>query len=66
MAVSGYTQEQLAGLRDAAAKGVTSLEYNGEKVTYRSLDEMLRLIAVIERSLASATPRTHFPTFRKG
>lgn len=66
--MSGYTQEQLAALKAAAAKGVTKLRAaNGEEVTYRSLEEMHRQIAIMERALApQATVRQHYPTFSKG
>jgi len=63
-----YTQQQLEALREAAAKGVTKLRNSvGEEITYRSLEEMQRQIAVMERALApAATVRQHYPTFSKG
>lgn len=63
-----YTPEQLAALKANIAKGVTSLEVNGEKVTFRSLDEMRRIAAMIEDEL-SPVPRRggfHLPTFSRG
>lgn len=49
------------------AKGVTSLEQNGEKVTFRSLDEMRRIKTEMEQALGmTARPRVHYPTFLKG
>jgi hypothetical protein len=50
------------------AKGVTSAKLgNGEEVSFRSLDEMLRIKALMERSFAPAVPSgQHYPTFRKG
>lgn len=49
------------------AKGVTSIERNGEKVAFRSLDEMQRIRAEMERSLSIAPARrVHYPTFVKG
>ncbi|AZV00336.1 phage head-tail joining protein [Paracoccus sulfuroxidans] len=63
-----YTPEQLAELKANIAKGVTSLEINGEKVTFRSLDEMRRIVKMIEEDLG-ITPRRggfHLPTFSRG
>lgn len=60
-----YTQAQLDALREAVARGVQTVEYDGQRVTYRSTDEMLRLIGVIERSLSgSVTTRTVYGTSR--
>ncbi|TYB83962.1 phage head-tail joining protein [Oceaniovalibus sp. ACAM 378] len=65
--MSGYTQQQLDDLRSMTAKGITKGSMGGESVEFRSLADMFRLIAVIERSLApTATVRQHFPTFRRG
>lgn len=68
MAVTApWTIQQYQTLVVMIAKGVTSLEVNGEKVTYRSLDEMMRLKAVMERDLGLvAVSRRHYPAFRKG
>lgn len=60
--------EQLTQLRSMIAKGVTSLEQNGEKVAFRNLDEML----AIERRMVAelgATPSVnglHTPSFTRG
>ncbi|MBK4216128.1 hypothetical protein JJJ17_09340 [Paracoccus caeni] len=62
-----WTIEQYQTLVMMIAKGVTSLEVNGEKVTYRSLDEMMRLERRMARDLGLvATPRRQYPAFRKG
>ncbi len=63
-----YTPEQLAALKDNIAKGVTSLEINGEKVTFRSLDEMRRIVKMIEEDLDIVPRRGGFylPTFSRG
>ncbi|WP_394206958.1 phage head-tail joining protein [Paracoccus litorisediminis] len=68
MAVSVYTQDQYQTLCRMIAKGVTSLEVNGEKVTYRSLAEMLRIKGLMEADLGatSRAPQLHYPTYRKG
>lgn len=64
--MSTWTYEQLAALKAAAAKGVTRLRIGDEEVQYRSLDEMLRMIAMIERTLAGDLPARHYPVFRRG
>lgn len=61
-----YSIDQYRQLCDMIAKGVTSLEQNGEKVTFRSLDEMRRLKAEMERVLGlAARPQVHYPVYRK-
>lgn len=66
-----YTQEQADALRAAIAKGVTSFEIAGRKVTYRSLDEMNQILGAMEADLATGT-RTPFgglrvhPEYSKG
>lgn len=64
-----YTLEDYQLLCRMIAKGVTSLEVNGERVTYRSLAEMLRLKALMEAELGvganPARSRTTYPIFRK-
>lgn len=69
MAVS-YTLSEYQTLCRMIAKGVTVLEVNGERVTYRSLSEMLRLKGLMEDDLglggsAARRPRVHYPVFRK-
>ena len=68
MAVSAYTQDQYDTLCRMISKGVTSLEVNGEKVTYRSLAEMLRIKSLMEAELgltASRPSRLNYPHYRK-
>lgn len=50
-----YTQTQLDALKDAAAKGVLEVEYDGQRVKYQSLNALLRMISIIERSLSGQT-----------
>lgn len=67
MAVIPYTIEQYQQLCGMIAKGVTSLEQNGEKVTFRSLDEMRRIRSEMESALGLNTrSRASYPVFRKG
>lgn len=46
-----YTQADLDRLQSAMAKGAQSVEMQGEKVTFRTLDEMLRLERKIKVAL---------------
>ncbi len=50
-----FTQSQLDALRDAYARGVLSVSHAGKTVTYRSLDDMERIIVTIERALAGSS-----------
>lgn len=55
----GWTAAQLESLRKAAASGATSVrDADGKTVTFRSLDEMFRLIATLENATASRPRRS--------
>ena len=47
----GFTLTQLEALEDAIAQGVLTVSYNGKTVTYRSLDEMIKLRDMIRKDL---------------
>lgn len=63
-------QQAITALQLNMAKGVTSLEVAGEKVTFRSLDDMMRTVAMLERQLDRAVgrdlPSQQYPAFRRG
>ena len=64
-----YTQEQLTKLREAYASGVLEFRFGNEKTVYRSAQEMLETIRIIERSLGLSerkVPKALSPTFGKG
>ncbi|WP_147391936.1 phage head-tail joining protein [Paracoccus onubensis] len=62
-----WTIQQYQTLVMMIAKGVTNLEVNGEKVAYRSLDEMMRIKSMMERDLGLVSvSRQQYPAFRKG
>lgn len=46
-----YTQAQLDALRAALASGVTRVSYDGRTVEYRSIADLERAIAAVERAL---------------
>jgi hypothetical protein len=50
-ALTVTAQTQLNALRNAYASGVTSCQYDGKSVSYRSLDEMRAAIAALENQL---------------
>ncbi|MBC3927782.1 phage head-tail joining protein [Undibacterium sp. CY21W] len=53
-----YTQEDLNQLNKAIKSGRFTVEYDGQKVTYRSLDELIRARNLIKSELAE--------TYRRG
>ena len=46
-----FTQVQLDALEDAIAQGVLTIKYQDKIITYRSLDEMLKLRDTMRRAL---------------
>ncbi len=66
--MSGYTEDHLAALKEAAASGVKSVTYEGRTVTYHSMADLRSLIARIEAQLAAplAIPTGYNPVYDKG
>jgi len=59
-----FTTEQLEKLEAAIARGVRTVSYNGESVTYNSLSEMQNLRAQMRAELGLGTrDKNLFPTF---
>jgi hypothetical protein len=46
-----FTAEDLAALESAIAKGVKTVKYTDKEITYRSLDEMLKIRDMIRNCL---------------
>jgi hypothetical protein len=46
-----YTSDDLNTLKAAIAQGVREVEYADKKITYRSLDEMLKIQRLMEKEL---------------
>lgn len=64
-----YTQADADQLRRAIAKGVSAVEINGEKLTFRSLAEMRSTLQMIEDELAGAVAgaaRVSYPRTTRG
>ena len=49
--MSDFTQEQLTALNQAIAAGTLKVKYTDKEVTYRSLDEMIKLRNLIKADL---------------
>jgi hypothetical protein len=64
--MTAYTQQQLDDLNAAIARGAMQLKMGEEMVTFRSLDEMLRIKAIMESDLGRVTSRRHYPAFSRG
>lgn len=62
-----WTQSDLDEINQAIKSGAASIRFSDKQVTYRGLDEMLRIRAVIRQSLG-LTKKTKrvFTTFDKG
>jgi hypothetical protein len=56
---SRFTTDQLQRLEDAIAQGITKVSYADRHVSYRSLDEMLRLRELMKRSLNQDVLHSH-------
>jgi hypothetical protein len=51
-----YSQADLDRINKAITAGTLSVEVEGRRVTYRTLDELLTVKAMIERDLNPASP----------
>jgi hypothetical protein len=62
-----WTTAELTALESAISSGALEVRFADRMVTYRSMDDMLKLRSLMRRSLGlDATDRTHFAKFRKG
>lgn len=48
-----YTIEDLTNLKEALAIGATTVTVQGRSITYRSLNDMIRIIKIISDELAA-------------
>jgi hypothetical protein len=60
-----FTQTQLDALDTAIAGGTLTVEYDGKRITYRSLSEMLKLRDMMrsELGVTSTTTRTNLTEY---
>lgn len=63
-----YTLAQLEALDAAILQGASSVSYEGKSVTYRSLDDMLRIRNIVATALGVAVwrPRTFLVAHSRG
>jgi len=66
-----WTQQQLTALEAAIADGALTVRYADKTVTYRSLDEMLRIRDMMRDALGlsgseAGSARMVYPQFSKG
>lgn len=67
--MAAYTQEQLEAARAQYARMIVRAEYGDRSITYGSLEDQRKTIAVMEAALASASTsppaRRSFVTFSR-
>jgi len=62
-----WTSAQLAALEDAIAQGATKVKYGDKEISYRSIEEMLRVRDKIRKELGQTNnTQKIFPKFDKG
>lgn len=63
-----YTQAQLDALDEAIAAGTKVVMYDGKRVEYQSLDDMLRARRIVARALLGSYARVAGwnPTYDRG
>lgn len=63
-----WTPEQLVALDEAIAEGTLTVQYGDKRVTYRSLEEMLKVRQMMraELGLEEERPAVRFARFSKG
>lgn len=61
-----WTQAQLDTIEAAIAQGATSVEYDGKKVEYRSLTDMMRVRDLMRKSLGQTGSTRIFTEHSKG
>lgn len=68
MSSPSWTVEDLKALESAIAQGVVRVEYSDKKITYRSLDEMIRIRNRIRKDLGfiDEKPKRFLSSFNKG
>lgn len=54
-----FTQTQLDAIDAAIASGELTIEYNGERTTYRSIDELMKARAIVAGGLAQYDRQTY-------
>lgn len=61
-----YTQADLTAIEEAIKSGALTVKYQDREVTYRSLDELLRIRDTIRRDIGTAATSSRLRTnFKK-
>lgn len=60
-----FTDEDIESLKKAIARGAQTVSYGDRSVTYRSLDEMIRLLNLL-RSSKAQPPKKFYASFSTG
>ncbi|ALP62815.1 phage head-tail joining protein [Paraburkholderia caribensis] len=64
-----FTQQNLDAIEKAIATGTLSVEFNGKRVTYRSMSDLLKARDVIKSELASQSatraPRSSVAIYKR-
>lgn len=64
-----YTREQYQALQDAIAEGALTVQFGERRITYRSVDDMIRIMRLMEGDLAGnqvPNDRRRYASFSKG
>ena len=62
-----YTTEEIAALKANLARGVRTAKINGEEVTFATMAEMRKQLAIMEREAGGLVRVTHFnPGYNRG
>lgn len=61
-----YTQADVDRLQAAIAQGVKRVHFNDRDIEFRSLDEMERILAIMQADVAPGRQRYRVATFTKG
>jgi hypothetical protein len=64
-----FTQQNLDAIEKAIATGTLSVEYNGKRITYRSMGDLLKARDVIKTELAKqqspSVPRSSIAIYQR-
>lgn len=58
-----YTQTDIENLEKAIAQGALTVEIDGERVTYRSVDQLQQALSHVKASIATSSASLNRQTF---
>lgn len=64
----GFNQQQIDALEKAISQGALKVKYQDREVQYRSLDEMMSILNMMQKSVGNASGKLRLitPEFSKG